>query len=482
MIHATRATLAVLALLLAAPAYAIQSASGYCQTGNQVVVTGGVNSTTKVQRSFPLCTVTVYNAGTAVLSTIYSDGSSTPLANPFTANSAGYWYFYAANGSYSVQLSGASIPAPLTLANILLNDPTISDVVANRVYAGPGSGAAAQPTFRALVAADLPTINLLGDVTGNTGASVVAKINGTTVPATPSTSQILVITASTTGTWKSIPDCDAATGALQYDTATFAFSCGTIAPNFSSIAAGTNTNALVVGSGGSLGRSGTGIIDANRILGTTLTGFTGMIEMTSGIPSVATAGTDYVSPTVATTYTAGVKQTMSQSATTAGFNLGALSSNPSAPAQGDVWYNGGAVMFRDAAASRTLATLDGVQTISGKTITSAVSVSSALYASTTNCADSAGAAACGAAPAGAFVIDAGSTSTVVSTTAVTADSEIFVTFDSSLGTRLGVTCNTDAATAAFPSITARTAATSFTVTISGTLTTNPGCFNYFIVN
>lgn len=107
---------------------------------------------------------------------------------------------------------------------------------------------------------------------------------------------------------------------------------------------------------------------------------------------------------------------------------------------------------------------------------------STLYGTMTNCADSAGAAACGAAPAGSFVIDAGSTSTVVSTTAVTANSEIFVEYDSSLGTRLGVTCNTNRATAAFISVTARTAATSFTVTISGTLAVNPGCFSYHIVN
>lgn len=119
---------------------------------------------------------------------------------------------------------------------------------------------------------------------------------------------------------------------------------------------------------------------------------------------------------------------------------------------------------------------------SARTLSFPATVTSTKYATTTNCADSAGAAACGSAPAGAFVIDAGSTSTVVSTTAVTANSEIFVEFDSSLGTRLSVTCNTNRATAAFISVTARTAATSFTVTISGTLATNPGCFTYHIVN
>ncbi len=118
----------------------------------------------------------------------------------------------------------------------------------------------------------------------------------------------------------------------------------------------------------------------------------------------------------------------------------------------------------------------------GTSLAATGALSGATYATATNCSDSAGAAACGSAAAGAFVIDAGSTSTVVSTTAVTANSEIFVEFDSSLGTRLSVTCNTAAATAAFPSITARTANTSFTLTISGTLAVNPGCFSYHIVN
>lgn len=110
------------------------------------------------------------------------------------------------------------------------------------------------------------------------------------------------------------------------------------------------------------------------------------------------------------------------------------------------------------------------------------SVEAVSYKTATNCADSAGAAACGSAAAGAFVIDAGSTSVVVSTTAVTANSEIKVQFDSSLGTRLSVTCNTAPATVAFPSVTARTAGTSFTLSVSGSVAVNPACFTYSIVN
>lgn len=104
---------------------------------------------------------------------------------------------------------------------------------------------------------------------------------------------------------------------------------------------------------------------------------------------------------------------------------------------------------------------------------------SSKYSTSTNCSDSAGAAACGAAAAGSVVIDAAATSVVVSTTAVTANSQIFVQYDSSLGTRLGVTCNT---TPAIPAVTARTAGTSFTITVPAGPITNPACYSYFIVN
>jgi hypothetical protein len=113
------------------------------------------------------------------------------------------------------------------------------------------------------------------------------------------------------------------------------------------------------------------------------------------------------------------------------------------------------------------------------TVSGSTSVSGATYLTATNCADGAGAAACGSAAAGRVVVDAGATTVVVSTTAVTANSEIFVQYDSSLGTALSVTCNT---TVALPSVTARTAATSFTLTVPVAPAVNPACYSYRIVN
>lgn len=116
------------------------------------------------------------------------------------------------------------------------------------------------------------------------------------------------------------------------------------------------------------------------------------------------------------------------------------------------------------------------------TMTAGGLLTSTLYATTTNCASSASPAVCGSAASGAFTIAAATTSIVVNTTAVTANSEIEIQPDSSLGTRLSVTCNTSLATLVGPVVTARTPGTSFTVTITGTLITNPACYTYSVIN
>jgi hypothetical protein len=107
-------------------------------------------------------------------------------------------------------------------------------------------------------------------------------------------------------------------------------------------------------------------------------------------------------------------------------------------------------------------------------------VNALTYQTATNCSSAAAPAVCGSAAAGSVVVAAAGTTVVVDTTAVTANSQILVQEDSSLGTKLSVTCNTVAATAP-PTISARTAATSFTITTT-IPTTNPRCFSYTIVN
>lgn len=98
---------------------------------------------------------------------------------------------------------------------------------------------------------------------------------------------------------------------------------------------------------------------------------------------------------------------------------------------------------------------------------------------TANCSSSASPAVCAAAPAGSVAVAAAATTVMVNTTAITANSQVLVTFDSSLGTKLGVTCNT---TPVQPTVSARTAATSFTITVPVAPDTNPACFSYSIIN
>lgn len=101
-----------------------------------------------------------------------------------------------------------------------------------------------------------------------------------------------------------------------------------------------------------------------------------------------------------------------------------------------------------------------------------------------NCISAASPAVCGTASAGSIAIPTGAGSTLtVNTTAVTANSQIFIYPDDTLGTRLGVTCNSTIATLAGGSaITARTAGTSFTLTFNGTIAANPVCVGFLIVN
>jgi hypothetical protein len=106
-----------------------------------------------------------------------------------------------------------------------------------------------------------------------------------------------------------------------------------------------------------------------------------------------------------------------------------------------------------------------------------------VYYTNTNCSSSASPAVCGAAPGGSVVIAAAATTVTVNTTAVTANSQIILTRDNSLGTKLGVTCNTQSSLVlGTPYPTVRVAGTSFTIGLDVAPTTNPLCVGYLVVN
>lgn len=69
--------------------------------------------------------VDVFGGGAA---TIYSDNGVTPRANPITADSSGYFEFYAEDGRYSLTITGTGF-TPITVTDILLQDPADADAL-----------------------------------------------------------------------------------------------------------------------------------------------------------------------------------------------------------------------------------------------------------------------------------------------------------------------------------------------------------------
>ncbi len=112
---------------LALPAHGRERVSGWCEQGGNTATVGGLTSTEDVQESFASCTVTVYDVGTLDIASIFSDDSGTAKANPFTASTTGFWFWYADDARYDVRLSGGGIVTPFTIGDILLDD-TKNDV------------------------------------------------------------------------------------------------------------------------------------------------------------------------------------------------------------------------------------------------------------------------------------------------------------------------------------------------------------------
>ena len=100
----------------------MERAQGFAMQGDRVVFTNGSASTTLVQESAPYARITAYLTGTTTLATLYSDNQTppTPMANPFTANADGYWFFYAIDGRYDVLIE--SPDWSWTIGDVLLQD------------------------------------------------------------------------------------------------------------------------------------------------------------------------------------------------------------------------------------------------------------------------------------------------------------------------------------------------------------------------
>lgn len=123
------------------------------------------------------------------LATVYSDSSGTPLTQPVQTDGLGNYFFYAATGTYTIvyydplgrvatqvfpdqqvvsQGGGSVTSVALTMPSefAVSGSPVTASGTfavsknnqnANVVFAGPSSGGVAAPTFRSLVAADMPS-------------------------------------------------------------------------------------------------------------------------------------------------------------------------------------------------------------------------------------------------------------------------------------------------------------------------------------
>lgn len=132
-----------------------------------------------------LGTVTTGTWHGSVLAPAYT-GTGTPGAGKYVDGGTGAWTTLPlGDGAGTVTSVGLGLPAELTVAGSpVTSSGTLSakwaSQSANRVFAGPAAGGAAVPGFRALVAADVPTI-AQNQVTGLTAALAALVPQTTTV-------------------------------------------------------------------------------------------------------------------------------------------------------------------------------------------------------------------------------------------------------------------------------------------------------------
>lgn len=227
-------------------------------TGNVLTIVAGVPAW-----------VTPATSGT-VTSVALADGSTTPI--------------------YTISGSPVTSTGTLTF--------TLGTQAANTIFAGPTSGAAAQPTFRAQVAADLPTITLTGDITGAASGGTIATTLATVASAgtTGSSTAIPVVTINAKGLTTSITTAAviAPAGTLSGTTLNSTVVSSSLT-SVGTITSGTWTGTTIAVANG--GTSLTSLTANNVIIGNGASAPTFVAPGTSG-NVLSSNGTTWVSSTI----------------------------------------------------------------------------------------------------------------------------------------------------------------------------------------
>ncbi|CAB5219853.1 hypothetical protein UFOVP237_13 [uncultured Caudovirales phage] len=163
------------------------------------------------------------------------------------------WYTLSGGGSVtSVALTMPSIftvtGSPITTTGTLA--ATLNTQVANKIFAGPASGADATPAFRSLVTADFPIVGVTAGSYGSATQSAVISVDATGRVLTASNSTITPAFSSITGTPTTLAGygiTDAALAATTISAGTGLSGGGSLAANRTISIANTGVTAATYG-------------------------------------------------------------------------------------------------------------------------------------------------------------------------------------------------------------------------------------------
>jgi hypothetical protein len=94
---------------------------------------------TTAGNAIPGALVYVYVGSTTVLATLFSDNGVTAAPNPLTTNADGEYAFYAANGTYTLQIAATGY-AGETKPGVVLFDPSDAGIISVKDFGAKGDG------------------------------------------------------------------------------------------------------------------------------------------------------------------------------------------------------------------------------------------------------------------------------------------------------------------------------------------------------